>query len=37
LQVIYRQTATYGHFGRSQFPWEKIDKIAELRAAVGFN
>ncbi|MGP1946295.1 MAG: methionine adenosyltransferase [Arsenophonus sp. ER-LPS3-MAG3] len=37
LQVIYLQTATYGHFGRSQFPWEKIDKIAELRAAVGFN
>ncbi|MGP1924993.1 MAG: methionine adenosyltransferase [Arsenophonus sp. NEOnobi-MAG3] len=37
LQPIYLKTATYGHFGRSQFPWEKIDKVAELRAAVGFN
>ncbi|SPP32265.1 S-adenosylmethionine synthase [Arsenophonus endosymbiont of Aleurodicus floccissimus] len=37
LQPIYRQTAAYGHFGRSQFPWEKTDKVAELRAAVGFN
>lgn len=23
-QPIYRETATYGHFGRSVFPWEKI-------------
>ena len=22
---IYQQTATYGHFGREEFPWEKID------------
>jgi S-adenosylmethionine synthetase len=29
----YRDTAAYGHFGRSQFPWEKTDKIAALRAA----
>lgn len=20
---IYRETAAYGHFGRTQFPWEK--------------
>lgn len=37
LQPIYRQTAAYGHFGRPQFPWEKTDKVAELRAAVSFN
>ncbi|MFV9996626.1 MAG: methionine adenosyltransferase [Arsenophonus endosymbiont of Dermacentor nuttalli] len=37
LQPIYRQTAAYGHFGRFQFPWEKIDKVAELRSAAGFN
>lgn len=37
LQPIYHQTAVYGHFGRSQFPWEKTDKVIELRAAVGFN
>ncbi len=29
----YQDTAAYGHFGRSQFPWEKTDKTAELKAA----
>ncbi|MBR2357467.1 MAG: methionine adenosyltransferase [Lentisphaeria bacterium] len=29
----YQDTAAYGHFGRSAFPWEKTDKIAELQAA----
>lgn len=30
---IYRQTATYGHFGRSDLnlPWEKTDKVATLK------
>jgi S-adenosylmethionine synthetase len=27
----YQETAAYGHFGRSQFPWEKLDKVAELK------
>ena len=31
---IYRPTASYGHFGRSEFPWEQTDKTAELLAAV---
>lgn len=31
---IYRSTASYGHFGRSEFPWEQTDKTAELLAAV---
>ena len=35
IQPTYRQTAAYGHFGREQFPWEKIDRAAELRAAAG--
>ena len=35
IQPIYRQTAAYGHFGREQFPWEKIDRATELRAATG--
>ena len=26
----YRQTAAYGHFGRSIFPWEKTDKTDAL-------
>ena len=30
----YRESAAYGHFGRSQFPWEKTDKIEALRAAL---
>ena len=31
---IYRQTATYGHFGRNDIdlPWEKLDKVEVLRA-----
>ncbi|MDU8924673.1 methionine adenosyltransferase [Pasteurellaceae bacterium LIM206] len=33
IQPIYRATAAYGHFGRNQFPWEKTDRAAELRAA----
>ena len=31
----YRETASYGHFGRSQFPWEKINRVAALRSAAG--
>ena len=23
---IYRQTATYGHFGKEGLPWEKVEK-----------
>ena len=31
---IYRQTAAYGHFGRTdvEFPWERLDKVEELKA-----
>jgi len=32
---IYRKTASYGHFGRSEFPWEKTDKVEELKKAIG--
>lgn len=34
LRPIYRQTATYGHYGRENFPWERLDKVAELRKAL---
>ncbi len=27
LNPIYYRTASYGHFGREEFPWEKIDKV----------
>ena len=31
---IYRQTAAYGHFGRTDvvLPWEKLDKVDILRS-----
>jgi S-adenosylmethionine synthetase len=32
---IYLKTAAYGHFGRSDFPWEKTDKVEELKKAIG--
>ncbi len=34
---IYRQTAAYGHFGRTDvdLPWEKTDKAETLRAYLG--
>ena len=31
---IYSKTASYGHFGRDHFPWEKTDKIEALKALV---
>jgi S-adenosylmethionine synthetase len=27
----YRETAAYGHFGRAQFPWERLDKVDALK------
>ncbi|MGX8796361.1 methionine adenosyltransferase [Fusibacter sp. JL298sf-3] len=34
---IYKQTAAYGHFGRTdvELPWERTDKAAALREAAG--
>ena len=34
---IYRQSAAYGHFGRTdiELPWEKTDKAEQLRADAG--
>lgn len=34
IRPIYRETATYGHFGRSHFPWEQTDKVDALRASI---
>jgi S-adenosylmethionine synthetase len=31
LRPIYAQTATYGHFGRDEFSWEKTNKVAALK------
>jgi len=37
LRPIYRQTAAYGHFGRTDIdlPWEQTDKAESLRNAAG--
>ncbi|HOB15848.1 MAG TPA: methionine adenosyltransferase [Defluviitoga sp.] len=37
LQPFYKKTAAYGHFGRDdfEFPWERLDKVKELRSALG--
>ena len=32
---IYRETASYGHFGREGFSWEKTDKAAAIKAKLG--
>ncbi len=34
---IYSQTATFGHFGRTEpdFSWERADRVEQLRAAAG--
>jgi len=29
---IYKETASYGHFGRDGFSWEKTDKVEALKA-----
>jgi S-adenosylmethionine synthetase len=37
LRPRYRQTATYGHFGRElpDFTWERLDRVDDLRSAAG--
>lgn len=37
LRPIYAQTATYGHFGRTDLdlPWERLDRVDSLRQAAG--
>ena len=37
LRPIYRNSAAYGHFGRTEpeFKWEATDKADALRAAAG--
>jgi S-adenosylmethionine synthetase len=34
LRPIYQKTASYGHFGRDGFPWEKLDKVDALKSLV---
>jgi S-adenosylmethionine synthetase len=32
LRPIYSPSAAYGHFGRSEFPWESLSKVEGLRS-----
>ncbi len=32
LRPLYAQTATYGHFGKEHLPWEKLDRLEELKS-----
>ncbi len=32
---IFRKTAAYGHFGRDEFPWEKLDAVDTLKKQAG--
>jgi S-adenosylmethionine synthetase len=34
LRPIYRQTATYGHYGRELFPWECLEKVPLLQRSL---
>jgi S-adenosylmethionine synthetase len=31
LKPVYRKSASYGHFGRDGFSWEKIDKVELIK------
>jgi len=33
LKPIYRRTARYGHFGRPEFSWEKLDVVDAIKRA----
>ena len=35
---IYKQTAAYGHFGRTDIdlPWEHLDKVEEIKEEIGY-
>ena len=34
LTPRYARTAVYGHFGKPDFPWERLDRVKLLRMAV---
>ena len=35
VRPTYRDTAAYGHFGREQFPWERLDLVDAFQQAAG--
>ncbi len=35
LRPIYQKTASNGHFGNNEFPWEKLNRVDEIRHFLG--
>ena len=31
----YQRSAAYGHFGRSEFTWEQLNRLDDFKAALG--
>jgi len=34
LRPVYRKSTHYGHFGKEGLPWESVEKVEELKAAL---
>jgi len=34
-QPVFSATAAYGHFGRPEFSWEQLDRVDDIKSAVG--
>lgn len=34
LRPFYTKTASYGHFGRPEFPWERLDKVEKIKMSL---
>ncbi|MEE9176869.1 MAG: methionine adenosyltransferase domain-containing protein, partial [Acidimicrobiia bacterium] len=34
-QPVFSATSAYGHFGRPEFSWEKLDRVDDIRMAAG--
>ncbi|HUG32298.1 MAG TPA: methionine adenosyltransferase [Acidimicrobiia bacterium] len=34
-QPVFAPTAAYGHFGRPEFRWERLDKVDDIKSAAG--
>ncbi|NIZ19029.1 methionine adenosyltransferase [Entomospira culicis] len=33
---VFLPTASYGHFGRAEFSWEQLDKVADIKSYLGW-
>lgn len=34
--LIYKQLVSYGHFGRLDLPWERLDKVKEIKKVISY-